>query len=371
MKSKQIIAIAEKVINGKMELDYISSLYGSVIFRQEKEKLTEIELNQIQAALFSNGIQSQIQDTNREYLLRLLIEYSKVKKENTRVNLVLFIATIITTTLTGAFFAGSDPFSTLQGLISGVPFAFALLMILGAHEMGHYLYAKKYQIYATLPYFIPFFLPFIFNIGTFGAFIKLRSPIPNKRALFDVGVAGPFAGLAVSLFFLILGFSQLPDLEGVKAYVSQIHPWSDTGLDALTLGNPILFELIRTMMGGTHLPMYETYHFPFIFAGWIGLFVTAINLMPIGQLDGGHITYALFGEKSKFVAIGAFILLAVLAIFSTNWIVWTILILIFIRFKHPPTLNDTIELDPNRRVLAWLSYIIFIVCFTPTPIFLS
>ena len=351
-----------------MELDYISSLYGSVIFRQDKEKISENEIHQIQSALIANGIHSQVQHTSNEYLLRLLLEYSKVRRENTRINVFLFIATILTTTLTGAMLRGRDPFSTIDGLITGIPYAIAILSILGAHEMGHYLYAKKYRIYATLPYFIPFFLPG-YLIGTLGAFIKMRSPIPNKKALFDVGVAGPIAGFVVSLFFLFLGFSLLPDLDGIKSYITQMHPWSDTGADALTLGNPLLFELIRNMMGGSHLPMYEVYHYPFIFAGWIGLFVTALNLMPIGQLDGGHISYALLGDKAKYVAIGAFIALALLNFYSLNWILWTILILLVIRLKHPPTLNDKIELDPNRKSLAWISYGIFITCFSPMPIY--
>ena len=287
MKSKEIIEIAKKIINDRMELDYLSSLYGTVIFRQDKEQISENEIQQIQTALIANGIYSQIQRTTNEYLLRLLLDYSKVKKENTRINLVLFLITILTTTLTGSMLMGSDPFVTLGGLTRGIPYALAILSILGAHEMGHYYYAKRYRIYATLPYFIPFFIP-AFNIGTLGAFIKIRSPIPDKKALFDVGVAGPIAGLIVSLFFLILGFSLLPDLDGVKDYVTQIHGWSESGKDALTLGSPLLFEFIRNLMGGEHLPMYEVYHYPFIFAGWIGLFVTALNLMPIGQLDGGH-----------------------------------------------------------------------------------
>lgn len=370
MQSKEIIDIANKTINNRMELDYLSSLYGTVIYTQNRDQISENEIQQIQAALKANGIYSQIQRTTKEYLLRLLLDFSKVKKENTRINLVLFVLTILTTTLTGAMLIGSDPFLTLNGFASGIPYAIAILSILGAHEMGHYLYAKRYKIYATLPYFIPFFIP-AFSIGTLGAFIKMRSPIPDKRALFDVGVAGPIAGFIVSLFFLVVGFSLLPDIEGVKEYITQIHEWSETGQNALTLGSPLLFEFIRTMMGGEHLPMYEVYHFPFIFAGWVGLFVTALNLMPIGQLDGGHISYALLGKKAKYVAIGAFIALALLNFYTTNWILWTILILLVIRLKHPPTLNDNIELDPNRRKLAWASYVMFVTCFSPMPIYFS
>jgi membrane-associated protease RseP (regulator of RpoE activity) len=258
----------------------------------------------------------------------------------------------------------------MEGIISGLPYAFAILLILGAHELGHYYYAFKNKMYATLPYFIPFFFPG-FLLGTFGAFIKIKSPIPDKRALFDVGIAGPLAGLVVSIFFLIYGFATLPDLEGVIEYVSQIHEWSPDGSGALTLGSSLMFRLIAQVFGGTHLPMYEMYHFPFIFAGWVGLLVTALNLMPIGQLDGGHISYALMGKKAKIIAIGAFIALALLNFYATNWILWTILILFVIKLKHPPTLNDSIELDQNRKILGWSSYLIFILCFSPMPIYFS
>jgi len=370
LKSKDVIEIANKIINNRMELDHFSRLYGTIIFRQYKDQIREDEIKQIQSALFANGIYSQIQTTVKEYLLRLLVDFSKVKKENKKINLILLIVTFVTTTLTGAMLLGNNPFLTLNELFSGLPYALAVMSILGAHEMGHYLYAKRYRIYATLPYFIPFFLP-AFNFGTMGAFIKIRSPIPNKKALFDVGVAGPVAGFIVSLFFLFLGFSMLPDLDGVIAYVTQIHEWSETGEGALTLGGSVLFDLIRKMMGAEYLPMYEIYHFPFIFAGWIGLLVTALNLMPIGQLDGGHISYALLGKKAKIVAVIAFIALALLNFYSTNWILWTILILLIIRLKHPPTMDDSTELDPARKTLAWLSYVIFVTCFAPMPIYFS
>ena len=175
----------------------------------------------------------------------------------------------------------------------------------------------------------------------------------------------------IFLVILFIGFARLPDLEGVRDYVTQIHPWSESGEGALTVGNSLLFEFLRNIMGATHLPMYELYHFPLIFAGWIGLFVTALNLMPIGQLDGGHISYALLGKKAKYVAIGAFIALAALNFYSTNWLLWTILLLFVIRLKHPPTMNDRIELDDTRRILGWISYIIFITCFPPAPLYFS
>jgi len=364
----ELMKYSSKIIGDRMVLDYFSRLYGSVIYRQDKDKISPEEIANIERALMANGIYPQLQITPREYLLRVIAEFSRIRKENIRINIFLFLATLLTTCLTGAMLVGVDPFLDLSNVILGLPYSFSLLLILGAHEFGHYLYARKHRIYATLPYFIPFFIPY-FSFGTFGAFIKIKSPIPDKRALLDVGIAGPLAGFIMSLVFLIIGFWQLPDLEGVKVYVSQIHEWSDDGNGALTLGSSILFDQIRTMMGARYLPMYEIYHFPYIFAGWIGLLVTSLNLMPIGQLDGGHISYALLGKKARFVALGAFIALALLNFYSTNWLLWTVLILFVIRLKHPPTMNDQIKLDESRKLLAWCSYLIFITCFSPMPVY--
>ena len=369
MKIDELIQISQKIIGDRLQLDFFSKIYGTVIFRQSLNNISEQEIGEIQRALLARGIYAQLQRTNNEYLLRIFAEFSQVRRENPRINILLFLVTVLTTALTGTMLAGYDPFLDFTDIIHGFSFSFAILLILGAHEFGHYYYAVKNNIYATLPYFIPFFIPG-FSFGTMGAFIKIKSPIPDKRALFDVGIAGPLAGWIVSLLFIIYGFAELPDREGVIASVSQIHEWSD-GVGALTLGNNLLFSLMRTIMGAEHLPMYEVYHFPFIFAGWVGLMVTALNLMPIGQLDGGHISYALFGKKATPVAIGAFIAVALLNLFNINWILWTILILIVVKLKHPPTMNDSIQIDSDRRILGWFSYVIFVTCFSPFPIYIS
>ncbi len=362
MKINDLIAEAERIIGDRLQRDYLSRFYGTVIFRQDINRISREEIETIIRALMANGIYAQLQITSQEYLLRLIAEYSRIKREKKYLNLILFITTFFTTGFTANFLYGMD-------LNYSIQYAVALLLILTAHEMGHYYYAFRNKIYATLPYFLP--LPVLSPIGTLGAFIKMKSPIPDKRGLFDVGIAGPLAGFIVSLVILFIGFARLPDLEGVRDYVTQIHPWSESGEGALTVGNSLLFEFLRNIMGATHLPMYELYHFPLIFAGWIGLFVTALNLMPIGQLDGGHISYALLGKKAKYVAIGAFIALAALNFYSTNWLLWTILLLFVIRLKHPPTMNDRIELDDTRRILGWISYIIFITCFPPAPLYFS
>jgi hypothetical protein len=225
LRISELIKYSKKIIGDRMHMDYFSRLAGSVIYRQDIDKITRDEIEHMQRALLVNGIYSQLQVTTKEYLLRLLAEYSKVKRENRRTNLLLLIATILTTTLTGAMLRGKDPFLSFENLSYGIPYCLSIMVILTAHEFGHYFYALKHRVYATLPYFIPFFIPG-FSFGTLGAFIKMKSPIPNKQALFDVGVAGPLAGFVMSLFFLALGFSQLPDSEGVRQYVSQIHPWS-------------------------------------------------------------------------------------------------------------------------------------------------
>jgi len=360
----------KQIINGRMEPDYFSRFAGSVIFRQDIDKISGDEVKTIQKKLLLNGIFSQIETTPYEYLLRVFTEYPGIKKENRKLNLLLFFLTIITTTATGAVNIWNDPFASWSNLFSGFPYAFAIIVILGAHEMGHYSYALKHKIYATLPYFLPVFWPG-FGFGTLGAFIKMKSPIPNRKALFEVGIAGPIAGFIVSLIFLFIGFSLLPDEQGVRAYVETMHPWSETGEDSFTIGGSILFNFIKSSFGADHLPMWEIYHFPLIFAGWIGLFVTALNLMPIGQLDGGHISYALFGKNAKIIAIISFAALALLNFYSTNWLVWTILILFLIRLKHPPTLDDSIELSDNQKILGYISYFIFITCFSPNPFYLS
>jgi membrane-associated protease RseP (regulator of RpoE activity) len=339
-----------------------------LIFIKGIDYISKEEIEDVQNDLTRDGIYSQLQITNCEYLLRVFAQLPNIKKENIYINLILFIATIITATLTGANNIWLNPFDSLSNFFSGLPYAIGLILILGAHEMGHYYYALKNKIHATLPYFIPFY-GIIF--GTLGAFIKMKSPIPNRKALFDIGIAGPIAGFIMSLFFLIIGFIMLPDEYGVRNYVEKMHPWSEMGEGAFTLGGSILFNFIKTLMGADHLPMWEVYHFPFIFAGWIGLFVTALNLMPIGQLDGGHISYAMFGKKAKYIAGLAFILLALLNFYSTNWLLWTFLIFFLIRLKHPPTMDDHIKLDDNRVILGWISYIIFITCFSPKPFYFS
>ena len=291
--------------------------------------------------------------------------------------ILLLIITIVTTTIVGAEFLSQNPFNSWSSFSTGINYSFALLTILFCHEMGHYLYARHYGIKVSLPFFIPIYIPFVLTPGTLGAFIRLKSPIPDKVALFDIGIAGPLAGFVVSIAFIIIGLDNLPAEEKMWQFISTLHDVNPPDGTTLTMGNILLFDLLKDWMGKPYLPMYEIYHFPYIFAGWFGLLVTSINLMPIGQLDGGHITYALFGRKAgriALIAFGGLILLNIYLITNFNsfvYILWTLLILVFIRFKHPPTLNDDINIGRSRRILGILSYIIFILCFSPMPFYFS
>ncbi len=373
---RKLVSISNKIIKDRMRLELLSRIFGSPVYKQKKEKINFDELEDIQDELLTKGIFSQIESSSSNFYLKILPTVSPNKHSKYWFHLLLFLLTVVTTSMTGALLKGKDPFVSWANFSTGFPYSFALLVILFSHEMGHYLTSRHYKIDATLPYFIPFFIP-AFHPGTLGAFIKIKSPIPHKKALFDVGIAGPLAGFVMSVVFLTIGFARLPNLQGIYAYIEQIHPLNDTHGVNLVLGNTILYDFLGSFFGASRLPLNEMYHFPFIFAAWFGLLVTAINLMPIGQLDGGHITYAMFGDRARFIALSAFFLLIALNFYlisnfsSYIWVLWTLLLLIFIRFRHPPTLNDNIGINKTRRVLGWISYIIFIVCFSPMPFYIK
>jgi membrane-associated protease RseP (regulator of RpoE activity) len=370
---KELSKIAHRIIAGRMRTETLSRFYGAPVFKQRKDRITHDDIGYIQRELFENGIISSFEKSGDTYYLKLVRAKGAPRSRSIIPNILLFILTILTTMVTGAMLIGYDPFASWSDLSMGASYSFALLSILLGHEMGHYLAARYYKVNVTLPYFIPFFVPFMFHPGTMGAFIKMRSSIPDKKALFDIGIAGPLISFILSTAFLIWGFSHLPDKQGVLDYISSIHPLDNKDGLNLVLGNTLIFDWLSSAFGIKHLPMNEVYHFPYIFAGWFGLMVTALNLMPIGQLDGGHITFSLFGDKARLIAIGTFIIFILLNVYlisnfhSFIWILWIFLILIFIRFRHPPTLDDSIKIDLKRKILGYFAYIIFIISFSPLP----
>lgn len=280
-------------------------------------------------------------------------------------HVLLFVATAVTTTIVGAFhyaaflsdFVDRSIGLSFSGLLArGLWYSCTILAILGTHELGHYLACRYYRVDASLPYFLP--LP-IWPTGTFGAFIRIREPIPSKRVLFDIGVAGPIAGFLVAVPALFIGLS----LSHVVRLPDQFVGFS--------LGEPLLFRAANWLVWGTTPEHYSVNMHPMAFGAWFGLMATAINLIPFGQLDGGHISYALLGRRSMFVTIGCLMVgLVLTTFFSNNWVVWTALMfIIVVRYgpHHPRTLDEHIPLDAPRLWLAFAALVILILCFTPVP----
>jgi membrane-associated protease RseP (regulator of RpoE activity) len=246
-----------------------------------------------------------------------------------------------------------DPFFWVHGLW----YSLTILAILGCHEMGHYVMSLRYDVEATRPYFLPAPLPLT---GTLGAFIRLRSRIPSKIALFDIGVAGPIAGFVVAVPTLFMGL-----------WLSRIDRLPDDMSRFSELGEPLLFQFAAWAIWGPVADGYSLNLHPMAFAAWFGLLATALNLFPIGQLDGGHIAFAVLGRRSTIVTLVMLVAAIGLTYFSTSWIVWTILVTVMIFLlgpHHPPTLNDDVNLGPGRLAIAFFALLMLIVCFTPAPI---
>lgn len=266
-------------------------------------------------------------------------------------NLALFLATVVTTLFVGALMEGKDPLADPGTLAAGIPFAASLLLILGLHELGHYLTARAYGVQVSLPYFVPLPLP---PLGTMGAIIRMRSPIPNRKVLFDIGIAGPLAGLAVALPVLVIGLSLSPvtPLAGVV--------WQE--------GNSLLYLALKWLIVGPIPPGADVMLHPMALAGWLGLFVTALNLMPLSQLDGGHIAYATLGSGFRrlvWVFVGGLVVLYAVSRWE-GWLLW-IAVSVGLGLKHPPPLDDLTTLDGRRRLLAGVALVLFLLLLTPLP----
>jgi membrane-associated protease RseP (regulator of RpoE activity) len=280
-------------------------------------------------------------------------------------HVLLLLLTIATTTFAGAdHYAGflSDfvqrdlPMAFGSLYLRGFWYSGTILAILGCHELGHYFACRYYDVDASLPFFLPAPLPLT---GTLGAFIRIREPIPSKRMLFDIGIAGPIAGFVVAVPALFIGLAM--------SHVAQL-PADFSGVD---LGEPLLFKFAAWLIWGQQADGYSLNMHPIAFAAWFGLLATALNLFPIGQLDGGHISYAVLGRKSSNVTLVMISVAVVLTYFSTSWLVWTGLMigmLFMFGRHHPRTYDEEEPLDRTRMILAGVALIMFILCFTPAPI---
>jgi membrane-associated protease RseP (regulator of RpoE activity) len=319
-------------------------------------------------------------DTDDDVALHVLPGVTRKSRPRVWVNVVLFLATVVSTLFVGSLYgdnglqaASLGELFLPQNLIKGLPFAAVLLGILTAHEFGHYFAARYHNVAVTLPYFIPVPLPGGF--GTLGAFIQLREPVPDRRKLFDIGVAGPLAGFVLAVPLLLVGLATSP--------VQALPP-----PPFIMEGNSILYFLAKLLVLGQILPNPITGHDVLMnqvtYAAWTGLLVTALNLLPVGQLDGGHTVYALFGRSARYINIVTTILMAILAfagleplqrmfpslvsIGFSGWFVWLGLILFVIRPFHPPALDDVTSLDKRRRLVGYLVIVLFLLTFPPVPL---
>ena len=290
-------------------------------------------------------------DDQRYVVLR---ERNGSSRAISRTHIILFVATVITTLAAGALLNGSDVFREPWTLLSGWPFSLSLMLILGIHELGHYYFARRHKVDVSAPYFIPLPPPLTF-IGTLGAFIRMRGPIPNRRALLEIGAAGPIAGflVAVPALFLGLHLSSVVQLEGGGFF----------------LGDSLLMKLATAIMFPGLGAEEDVLLHPVGFAGWIGLLVTMLNLLPVAQLDGGHIAYALLGDRQVWVGRAVFLALIPMGLLlSPNWLFWGFLILVLMRtVKHPPVHDVNLPLTVPELRIGIACLVIFILCFIPVP----
>lgn len=277
------------------------------------------------------------------------------KKRSPRLHFFLFGGTLVTTTLAGAFNAGVDPFSEPLAILAGLPFSLTLLTILLCHEFGHYTLARRHGISTTMPYFIPG-PPLL--VGTFGAFIRMNGMPQSRRALFDVGAAGPWAGMVVAVPAVVIGLA-----------LSEVQPLAEGEELGVILGNSILFEMLSHLVLGVDPDDVTVLLHPVALAGWFGLFVTFLNLLPVGQLDGGHVVYALFGRHHRTISWMFLFVVLGLGIYGWDgWFLWAAMLLFVLRIQHPETLDADTPLDPMRRVAAWLTVVMFFLTFMPVPL---
>lgn len=266
MTLNELIRQSRQIVNGRLRFDPFSRFYKSPLFRQSTKKVNLEDVRQIQDELLQAHIFSHLEISKRKLVLKVGRQKEASKPNSWFMNLLLFLATIATTSATGALLRGRDPFLSWHEFSYGFEYSFALLSILLFHEMGHYFAARFYKVRVTLPYFIPFILP-AFHPGTLGAFIKMRSAIPHKKALFDIGIAGPLAGFVMSIVFLIWGFARFPEPQALHQIVTFIHNRNTDSTMDLYLGRNFLFDGLARLFGRPYLPMNEIYHFPFLFAG--------------------------------------------------------------------------------------------------------
>jgi membrane-associated protease RseP (regulator of RpoE activity) len=339
----------------------------------------------------------------------------KINKKRLWIHIALFLVTFLTCTIAGTQWAYKD-FLDISNWHHGLTYAVLIMAFLSAHEFGHFFASRYHGVDASLPYFIPMPLPYIIiNFGTFGAVIKTRSPVPSRRALFDIGVAGPIAGFIVCFAFLLYGLQTLPPIE----YLYNIHPeylanGGEIPEKSLFFGDTLMYWIMSELFAnpdGFLPPMNEIYHYPFLNVGWFGLFVTTLNMLPMGQLDGGHVTYAMFGRRHAKIARTAWWIIIIIGMGSLlgmlheafrmensspvfhffkgifmpplqwisenapfvfrgwfGWIFWAAITKFFIKLDHPPV-QDNEPIGATRMAIGWAALAILFLSFSYNGIY--
>ena len=340
----------------------------AAFFCRIDEETLEEKFDSLRKTLSEKGYIPMLRYEKGEHII-YIIKKPKRKERPVWINIFLLIATVITTILTGSIlhigyfdiWSMPNPMDVIniENLFYGsLFFALPLMSILVIHEMGHYFISKKHKVAASLPFFLPIppVLP-SFNIGTFGALIHSRDPMPNKKALFDIGIAGPVAGFLVAIPVTAIGIA--------TAKIVPIVPFDQLPSGEAVFGSSFLIEILAR--GILDIPPGFTIDMnPILFAGWVGLLITSINLLPAGQLDGGHIFRAVLGEKQKYAGWVAIILMI-----FTGWWFFAFIIIFMMGMMHPPPLNDDTALDMKRKLLFFVAVAILILCFIPYPIYVA
>ena len=339
---------------GVFAIEEWKALDGMVRFRGRLLVEPEVAMSLLSQRMAPYGYVPMIRSPEEITLVRLHSAYGGRGPTTWRgwpLNLALLLATMLTTLFVGAIMEGAQPLADPWSLLMGLPFSASLLLILGFHELGHYLVARAYGVHVSLPYFIPLPLP---PMGTMGAIIRMSSPIPNRKVLFDIGIAGPLLGLLLAVPVLVIGLM-----------LSPVKPVSGVILQE---GNSLAYIFLKWLIKGPIPDGSDVMLHPMALAGWLGFFVTTLNLMPLSQLDGGHIVYAVLGRDYRKIVWGFLGVLVLLYLLShwEGWLVWVGLS-VALGLKHPPPLDDLTPLDGPRRVLALIALGLLAVLLTPRP----
>ncbi len=345
----------KSVVSSQFEVYDIRVTYDAVVFFVDCNTATlESSFDFIRNQLVPLNYIPFLQKRGGEYTITIGKRKPIGRKGNIP-NMILLAATLISTTIAGAFlwagYYNSNDIFTLGNFLNGIVyFVFPVMLILGTHEMGHFLVARRFKVNASLPYFLPSIPP----LGTLGAFISIRDPFPNRKALLEIGIAGPIAGFLVTIPVAIVGFI-LTEMNPVAA------PPLTPGTQVFSV--PYLYSLMLSLF-----PFASNINiFPTAFAAWVGFFATALNLLPAGQLDGGHVARALLGDQSKYLGWAAILGMVVLSFEFESWILIALFVLL-VGVRHPPPLNDISKLKVSRKMLGAVALALFLVTFTPFPI---